>query len=132
MKNIDNVKFEWNNIECLDPKMVMDLINSKTGMCLVKLKDGDIRLAHMLGSVDFVAGLMRDEEIRHTDSTTEVSREWVKEFAEHEEFILYSTEYYEEYGEYAGSTATVFDNVIEIALIPDNPIIRAFTDWLDF
>lgn len=132
MKNIDKVKFEWHNIECLDQKMITNLINSKTGICLVKLRDGDIRLAHMLGSDDFVASLMRDEEISHTDSTTEVSREWVEKFAEHEEFILYSTKYYEEYGEYAGSETTIFDNVIEIALIPDNPIIRAFTDWLDF
>lgn len=130
--NIDNVEFEWHNIECLDPKMITNLINSETGICLVKLRDGNIRLAHMLGSVDFIASLFSDSGFRHTDSTTEVSREWVKEFAEHEEFILYSTEYYEEYGEYAGSTTTVFDNVIEIALIPDNPIIRAFTDWLDF
>lgn len=123
--NIDKIEFEWHNIECLDPKMLMDLIDSKTQQCLVKLRDGNIEVANILWSVDFITSLQSDDEFSHTDSTTEVFREWVEDFAEHEEFILYSVEYYEEYGDYAGRTITIFDDAIEIAPIPDNPIINA-------
>ena len=128
MKNIDKVEFEWHNIECLDQKMLMELINSK-GMCLVKLRDGNIEVANIVWSEDFVTSLQSDDEFSHTDSTTEVFREWAEEFAEHEEFVLYSAEYYEEYGDYAGRTLTIFDNAIEIALIPDNPIINAIYNY---
>lgn len=127
--NIDKIEFEWHNIECLDPKMLMDLIGSKTQQCLVKLRDGNIEVANILWSCDFIVSLQSDDEFSHTDSTTEVFREWVEEFAEHEEFILYSVEYYEEYGEYAGRTITIFDDAIEIASIPDNPIINAIYSY---
>ncbi len=129
MKNIDKVEFEWHNIECLDPKMITNLINSKTQQCLVILRDGNIKVADIAWSVDFIASLRSDDEFSHTDPTTEVSREWVEEFAEYEEFILYSVEYYEEYGDYAGRTITIFDDAIEIALIPDNPIINAIYNY---
>lgn len=126
--NIDKIEFEWHNIENIDEKMVMELINSKE-RCLVKRRDGNIEVANILWSVDFITSLESDDEFSHTDSTTEVFREWVEEFAEHEEFILYSAEYYEEYGEYAGRTLTILDDAIEIALIPDNPIINAIYNY---
>ena len=132
MKNIDKVEFEWHNIECLDPKMITELINSK-GMCLVVLRDGDIKVVEVEQSDRFLAIYNKPWGEYYFHSKDDADGECfdkIKEFAKHEEFILYSVDVLDNNGDFDRQAITMYDDVIEIASLPNNPIVYALINFM--
>lgn len=131
--NIDKIEFEWHNTECLDPKMVNSLLDACCDKCLIKTNRGEVKVVNVEQSGRFLASHNQpwDEHYFHSkDDLNSVCFDEIKEFASHEEFILYSVEVWENSGDYNGRAITVYDDVIEIALLPSSPIVDALINFM--
>jgi hypothetical protein len=133
MKNIDKIEFEWHNIECLDMKIINSLLDSCCDSCLIKTNRGVVKVVEVDQSDRFLRTHGQPWDEYYFDSKEDINGECfdeVKEFAKHEEFILYSTEVWENSGNYNGRGITIYDDAVEIALLPNSPIVDALINFM--
>lgn len=131
--NIDKIEFEWHNIENIDEKMANSLLDECCDMCLIKTGRGEVKLVNVAQSSRFLASHNQPWDEHYFDSKDDLNSvcfDEIKEFAEHEEFILYSVEVWENSGSYDGRAITVYDDVVEIALLPNSPIVDALINFI--
>ena len=131
--NIDKIEFEWHNIENIDENMIKSLLDACCNMCLITTNRGEVKLVNVEQSDRFLARYNQPWDEHYFDSKDDLNSECfdeIKEFASHEEFILYSVEVWENSGNYNGRAITVYDDVIEIALLPNNPIVNALINFM--
>lgn len=131
--NIDKVEFEWHNIENIDENMIKSLLDACCNTCLIKTNRGDVKVANVEQTYSFLKTHNQPWDEHYFDSKDDLNSECfdeIKEFASHEEFILYSVEVWENSGDYNGRAITVYDDVIEIALLPSSPIVDALINFM--
>ena len=133
MKNIDKIEFEWHNIENIDENMVNSLLDTCCDKCLVITSRGDVKVVEVEQSDRFLARYNQPWDEYYFDSKDDINGECfdeIKEFAKHEEFVLYVVDVWDNNGDFDGRAITVYDDVIEIALLPNSPIVDALINFM--
>lgn len=131
MKNI--IEINWINTECIPFEILEKMTEDDT--ILVKHKNGAIEVCHIayndvfrvkysdkFGDDDY-SFMIKDEE---SEKYVDVDVETV---LKNNEILFYMHEYYSEYGDYAGEGFIFYDDIQEVAMIPNNPVVCALLNF---
>lgn len=128
----DIIEINWFDADCIPVQMLEDF--ESKGAILVERANGEIVVCLFSFTDVFAKEHFCHDDIDYyiaNESVQQIDTEEVKELINSNEFILYTREFYEEYGDYAGQSVMFIEDVIRVAIIPDSPIINAICNWCD-
>lgn len=131
MARIENIEIVWKSIDCFSPKIFLNMfygvLNYKN-KCLIKRTNGLVEYVE-IGTPEMFKKDMRDDDLANTYFASNgdgvASLNEISSYLDQHEIVLYRKVYYTEYGDYAGTETTIYDDVTELALIPKSDTIDA-------
>lgn len=131
MSHIENIEIVWKSIDCFSPKIFTNMfygcLNYKN-KCLIKRVNGSVEYVE-IGTPEMFKKDMRDDDLVNTYFASNgegvASSNDISSYLDRHEIVLYRKVYYTEYGDYAGTETTIYDDVTELALIPKSDAVDA-------
>lgn len=131
MTRIETIEIVWKSIDSFDPEILNNMfygVYNYTDCCLIKRADGSIEYAEISTTETFKKEMNGDDWFTTnlaTDTNLAVNCDKVQSYLDKHEIVIYQKTYFTEYGDYAGTETTIFDDVIEIALVPKSDTLYA-------
>lgn len=135
MTHIENIEIVWKDINDFDPKILTNMfygVYNYTDCCLIKRANGLIEYAE-ISTTETFRKEMRDDDWLTTNLASNlpvdingvINYEEIQSYLDKHEIVIYQKTYFTEYGDFAGTETTIYDDVIEIALVPKSDTLYA-------
>ena len=128
----DIIEINWISADCIPLETLETL--EESGCVLIKRATGEVVVGYLSYSDIFAKEYLDKTWVEYYTGITEfkeLSNEEVADYLKKGEFVVYTRETYEEYGEYAGTGIFFIDDAEYFAIIPDNDVFNAIMNMTD-